>query len=144
VNERWSDGWKERRMVSYCSSLNGCYPCFIYGSFLGKVKGSTKGKEGKCVTLRGLSVEGPEVKVFYLFAGPVSLAQKGEAGLDAGVRIETVNVYAGPQAFPAEVVHQLYQNTFQRFTVQRVVFLFFHSYGAKLVFLHEFYAAQAF
>jgi hypothetical protein len=131
-------------MVSYCSSLKGCYPCFIYGSFLRKVNGSIKGKEGERVPVKGLSVEGPEVKVFYLFTGPVSLAQKGKAGFDAGVGVETVNVNAGPQAFPTEVVHQLYQNTFQRFTVQRVVFLFFHSYGAKLVFLHEFYAALVF
>jgi len=66
---------------------------------------------------------GAKVQLFYLGSGPGRGAQKLQAGFDAGVLLEAVDVYQLAQFLPAIVINQLVENGFQREAMQGIIFL---------------------
>lgn len=68
-----------------------------------------------------------QIQPFHLLARPRRLAQKAQAGGDAGVHIEAAQLDTVSQAKPAVVIHQLGHDALQRDAVQGVAGLLLWS-----------------
>lgn len=62
-------------------------------------------------------MKGIQIEFFHFFPCPISFSQKGKAGLQTRVIIETRNLNELPQLGPAIMPNQLLQDKFQGFAM---------------------------
>jgi hypothetical protein len=76
---------------------------------------------GAGVTRRDSSFRcGPDVEILHFLAGPWGFTQKGEAGLNARITLETADLDPESEFLPAVVLHQCGYDLFESHTVEGI------------------------
>ena len=64
---------------------------------------------------------GPDVEVLHFLAGPWGFSQKGEAGFNARITLETADLDPESEFLPAVVLHQCGYDLFKSHSVEGIV-----------------------